>query len=275
MERTATKIDSLKVEECLSGNAIHHSWMAAYRSGQNEAFFSLAFDYIARTLRAPKGSLILDAGCGTGDHAIRLADRGFTVQGVDISETAVSLARDAVRKRGMSDRISVRQANLRSLPFDDGRFPYVLCWGVLMHIPEIEKALAELARVLARGGLLVLGENNVRSIQSLAMDALMRMMRKNKGNRKRTMAGLEEWQRTDEGMLVTRDTDIGWLVRHAKRNGLALKHRTAGQASNLYAWLSSTTLKKIIHAFNILWFNYIRIPQPAFGNILIFRKTSR
>lgn len=271
-EKTPGPADSSKVEACLAGPAIHRTWISAYRSGENEEFFSLAFDYIARTLGAPVDSLILDAGCGTGDHAIRLAKRGFIVEAIDISDTAVSLARRAVSEQGLAGRINVRAANLRCLPFTDGLFPYALCWGVLMHIPEVERAVAELSRVLAPGGMLVIGENNLHSVQSLAMRALLSAMGRSKDRFRRTASGIEEWQRTEGGMLMTRDTDMGWLTREAARNGLILKKRVAGQASNLYAWLSSPLLKKATHSFNRLWFRHVRLPYLAFANILIFMK---
>jgi 2-polyprenyl-3-methyl-5-hydroxy-6-metoxy-1,4-benzoquinol methylase len=45
-------------------------------------------------------SPVLDSGCGTGEHALMLAERGFEVLGLDIAPTAIERARDKARERG-------------------------------------------------------------------------------------------------------------------------------------------------------------------------------
>lgn len=259
-------------EECLGDPEIHRKWIDAYRNPANEKFFSLAFDFIAGEFDGSAASDVLDAGCGTCSHSIRLARRGLTVKGVDISKEVVKTAQKALKEKGLADRIGVGCANLRSLPFRDGQFPGVLCWGVLMHVPEVRNALAELARVLAPGGIMVIGENNMRSVQAVALSGLRRLSGKGKGRTRRTAEGSENWYPTRTGALVTRETDMGWLVRECEANGLFLKTRVAGQMSDLYAWTSSPVLKKAVHLLNILWFKYVRIPQPSYGNIVVLQK---
>ena len=101
--------------------------------------------------RLPDGASILDAGCGTGDFSLFMTQLGFNVTGVDISATAVARARDAVPAR----RFEV--ASLEAgLPFAEGEFAAVWCTEVLEHLFDVHTALAELSRVLAQDGLLVL-----------------------------------------------------------------------------------------------------------------------
>ena len=159
----------------LADSTIHNKWVAAYRTPEAQGFYELAFDEIARRLDAPKDAMFLDAGCGSCAKAILLAARGFMVTGSDFSADALALAQQTVHHHRYSDRIVLRQGDLLNLPFRDGEFSYILCWGVLMHVPEVERALAELARVLAPGGTLVTSEANMHSWQSIGVRTLRRL----------------------------------------------------------------------------------------------------
>lgn len=56
------------------------------------------------------GGAVLDAGCGTGEHTIHLAERGYDVRGIDFSERAVALARRNAAERGVLPRFEVADA---------------------------------------------------------------------------------------------------------------------------------------------------------------------
>jgi len=96
----------------------------------------------------PRGSTMLDAGCGSGGMLARL--QGWRACGVDLSPTALQLC----HRRGISN---VALADVQALPFPDQSFDAVLCLDVLYH-EQVEpvRALAECSRVLLDGGLLVL-----------------------------------------------------------------------------------------------------------------------
>ncbi len=89
---------------------------------------------------------------------MRLASRGYSVLAVDFSDSVVERAQETISDAGLSDRIDVRQESILELGLADDSQDYVICWGVLMHIPEVEKAVAELARVTAPGGWIVVSE---------------------------------------------------------------------------------------------------------------------
>jgi ubiquinone/menaquinone biosynthesis C-methylase UbiE len=202
-----------------------------------------------------------------------MARHGFRVHALDFSQSALGMARDSVLAAGLSDRVTLLRADLLHLPFAAGQFDCVLCWGVIMHVAEPRTALAELARVLAPGGVLILGENNMRSLQSLAARVAGYVRPTGRSRRvERTVAGIETWKDTPDGPLLTRQTDIGWLRSVCRDNGLTLQKRMPGQFSELYRAASSIPLARAVHAMNALWFRAVRIPFGAFGNILVFRK---
>lgn len=98
---------------------------------------------------------VLDAGCGDGVNLSFLSGlEGLELSGSDYNPLRVERAREAFPKVRMS------REDLLGLSFPDGRFDLVLCSQVLEHIPEDGRVLAELHRVVAPGGVLVLGVPN-------------------------------------------------------------------------------------------------------------------
>ena len=259
-------------ESTLQKSKIHEEWVSNYRTSENEKFYDMAFDHIAAVFSAPVGSTVLDAGCGSCAKSKKLVDRGFQVIGTDLSESALALARDSLKGTRYADSIRLEQQNLLGLTYADGSFYYAVCWGVLMHVPEVSKAIEELARIIAPGGLLAISEGNMDSVQSRLLRFIKRLFGLGHAEVVFTAAGVENWEETDDGRLMTRQADMQWLISEFKKHGLQLESRVAGQFSEIYWLVPTRVLKRLIHAFNTLWFRHIRAPGPAFGNILIFRK---
>jgi SAM-dependent methyltransferase len=108
----------------------------------------------------------LDAGCGDGRYLVALeAELPQRIAGVDIAERILETAR--VR----APRAELRQANLESLPFDDGAFDLVLSSQVIEHVLDAPAAAAELARVLRPGGRLVISTDNADNRVTRALNA--------------------------------------------------------------------------------------------------------
>jgi ubiquinone/menaquinone biosynthesis C-methylase UbiE len=266
-------LGSKEVESLLKKPAIHQQWSDHYRNPENEAFSERAFARITGVLNPPPArSVVLDAGCGSCRHSIRLANRGFLVHAVDFSETVLTKARRNVSAKQLTQQITIHRANLRSLPFRDSAFRYVLCWGVLMHIPDLDKAISELVRVLGPGGTLIISENNMYSLQGMIRFVLKRLLGIGRALVKKTPAGLEYWYRNAGDALLTRQTNIRWLIHELESNGFVMKAHFAGQFTDLYTSVSSPVLKRLIQGFNDFWFKYVKTPYLAAGNILIAQK---
>lgn len=98
---------------------------------------------------------LLDIGCGTGGLLERLAGRIEEGLGVDASRDMLALARTRLAERGLS-RIAVRQADMYRLPIADSAFDAVTLQMVLHYAEDPAVALAEAARVLKPGGIMVI-----------------------------------------------------------------------------------------------------------------------
>lgn len=259
------------VRRSLSGPETHDVWEDTYRTPENERFYGLAFDRILGLASPPSGARFLDAGCGPGFHAMRLARRGYEVTAVDFSTAVLDYARANAERSGLADRITIQEEDLLSLSFADREFDYVLCWGVLTHIPSVDAAIAELCRVTAPGGILIVEEANTRSLEGNALRLLGKLRRGDRYS-KVTDAGVEYWKQTEAGPLMTRVADIGWLEREFSRNGAALRHRVPTKFTELYTKLPWRAAKRLVHRFNEFWLRRVRRPGPAEGNVLILEK---
>ena len=91
---------------------------------------------------------------------------------------------------------------------------------------------------------------------------------------RKTPAGLETWKTTPAGILLIRQNNLRWFIEQFKGMGFTVKKRAAGQFTELYTKISSPPLQKLIHGFNNLWFSYVKLPHPAFANIVILQKQS-
>ncbi len=105
---------------------------------------------------------VLDLGGGMGRMSIPLSSRHFVTL-TDISPQMLELARPYA-----TERLRLRVADARSLPFADRSFDYVLCIDLLPHIPVPEQLLAEARRVLKPGGFLIIDCTNAVPLWTLA-----------------------------------------------------------------------------------------------------------
>ena len=92
------------------------------------------------------GDAVLDACCGTGDLAIACARAGGRVTGLDFSERMLD------RARRKAPELEWVQGDLLALPFDDASFDAATVGFGVRNVEDLERALAELRRVLRDGG---------------------------------------------------------------------------------------------------------------------------
>ena len=106
------------------------------------------------------GREVLECGCGTGLILQRLAEFASRAVGIDLSPGML----DHARERGLE----VKEGSVTALPFDDASFDLTCSFKVLAHVPDIGKALSEMARVTRPGGVIIAEFYNPLSFRGLA-----------------------------------------------------------------------------------------------------------
>ncbi|MEI6152804.1 MAG: methyltransferase domain-containing protein [Deltaproteobacteria bacterium] len=112
-------------------------------------------------LQLKHGMTVLEAGCGLGDDAFRIAELimpGGKVIGLDSSAAMVEKARS--RKPSSRLPVQFQTGDVKALPFPDNSFTRCRIDRVLQHIAQPEKAISELVRVLEPNGLLLAYDND-------------------------------------------------------------------------------------------------------------------
>jgi SAM-dependent methyltransferase len=111
-----------------------------------------------RVLKAAQledGQQVLEVGCGVGFGAIKIAKRAAVqVTAIDIDPQMLIRAAENVTKAAMDDQITIRSESVEALPFLDNTFDRIIVESVTM-FTNIERATAEMVRVLKPGGILV------------------------------------------------------------------------------------------------------------------------
>lgn len=129
---------------------------SAYVNAEGDDPREFAFEAVA----AAEPQRVLEVGGGEGELAERIRNElGVEVVGIDQSEAMVEVQR--------SKGIAARVGDVQDLPFADGEFDVVVAAWMLYHVPDLDRALAELARVLRPGGVLVAVTNSVDHLQEL------------------------------------------------------------------------------------------------------------
>lgn len=122
-------------------------------------------DFIEREAGYDRSKLILDIGCGTGRHSVELARRGYSVTGVDLSESMLSRARQKAAEmcgdceNPQRGRVEFQRLDARELPFKaEFDLAIMICEGAfpLMETDEMNFSILQgAARALRDGGKLV------------------------------------------------------------------------------------------------------------------------
>jgi len=103
------------------------------------------------------GTVVLDAGCGTGRHAAFALDLGGTVMGIDLSAPMLDVARS---RRELQALI---RASVDALPVSSASVDVIVCGLALCHLKDLTPALREFRRVVRSGGRVVISDPHSRS----------------------------------------------------------------------------------------------------------------
>jgi len=111
-------------------------------------------------LSLPKTTNILEIGCGAGFITVALAKKGFTVESLDCAPSMIKVTLEHAKQTGTTNQIHASIGDVHELAFQDQSFGLVIALGVTPWLHSLEKALSEIARVLMKGGYVVLNADN-------------------------------------------------------------------------------------------------------------------
>src|SRR4029077_10911999 len=129
------------------------TWSGASYERMAETFTAI-HDRVVETLAIEPGARVLDVACGTGGVALRAAQAGADVVGVDISADPLAKARAAAEAEGLAIRFD--EGDCQELPYRGAEFDGVASAFGAIFAPDHERAAAELARACRPGGRLAL-----------------------------------------------------------------------------------------------------------------------
>jgi ubiquinone/menaquinone biosynthesis C-methylase UbiE len=132
-----------------------------------EELYDLAFT-------TPPRGLVLDLGCGTGAHSVRLARRGYPVVSVDLTYPGTRSAKRRLDELGLESMCVV--ADAEHLPFRDASFDTVWAALLLHHFPRLDALPAEIRR-LTRRRLIAFEPNAWNLLTWLAFNVINRVIK--------------------------------------------------------------------------------------------------
>lgn len=115
---------------------------------------------VVRIVRRLRPERIMDLATGTGDLAIKMAQRipKARIMGVDLSENMLEVAAAKVRRLGLDDHIALYQGDAEALDVADGVLDVVTVAFGVRNFADVEKGLSEIWRSLRSGGHIVILE---------------------------------------------------------------------------------------------------------------------
>jgi ubiquinone/menaquinone biosynthesis C-methylase UbiE len=137
-----------------------HRYEAERRPNRPDGYHALVDDLEVELVeRYGAGGDVLECGVGTGLLLERIARFARTAKGIDLSP--------GMLERAHARGLDVREASVTAIPFPDATFDVTCSFKVLAHVPEIGRALAEMARVTRPGGVVVAEFYNPVSVRGL------------------------------------------------------------------------------------------------------------
>jgi ArsR family transcriptional regulator len=152
-ERDNRALDAVREQRRQRSRAAHDALADRWAElGQEFASGALRAEVLAAA--APRRLIAADLGCGAGYLTAYLAERCARVIAVDHSERMLA----AARRRGLPDNVEFRAGELDALPIESGEVDTAFANLVWHHLPDLDAAARELARILAPGGTAVISD---------------------------------------------------------------------------------------------------------------------
>lgn len=131
-------------------------WAENYDNEPHNRVVIAEEQHIWELIGSVEGKRVLDVGCGTGRHCIRLAAAGADVLASEPNEAMLKVARSKAKASCVT--IGWLGHDIESLPRDIGQFDLVLCCLVLSHVEDVHGAIGKLSQFVIDGGAIVISD---------------------------------------------------------------------------------------------------------------------
>jgi ubiquinone/menaquinone biosynthesis C-methylase UbiE len=204
-----------------------------YTNGSHcSRYFDQRLKIVFSYLEKLNNARVLDVGCGPGMMADYCIDRGFDFFGIDISSRMIN---ECINRFGHINSTHFSVGKLQKLEFPDSFFEVVLCMGALEYVSESElnKAIAEMTRVLKPGGLLIVSLLNQKALYWWN-DSVLKKLKKQNDAAFSTQLFEEDSFRNRLNFHPLKDIDVSYFGSNISSSYL----ESIKGFSKLMAWLS-------------------------------------
>jgi ubiquinone/menaquinone biosynthesis C-methylase UbiE len=151
-----------------ASDAVHDNLAESYGYSV-DATLAAQLKYRLVLEHAPRNARILDVGCANGLHTRKVAPHCREIVAIDLNRRMLALAGEALAGDGV-DNAHLLEMNATKLSFEGSSFDAAFCFSTLLLIPEAERVVAEIARVLRPGGIAVLDITGRRNLSQRHWD---------------------------------------------------------------------------------------------------------
>jgi ubiquinone/menaquinone biosynthesis C-methylase UbiE len=152
------------------------TWSATYEDDSAGRWLREVQTAALAALALNRNDVLLDLGCGTGAAVRDAAPQVRRAVGFDLSPGMIARARERAEAEGLGSSVEFVVGDVSGpIPFDDGAFTAVVCTTAFHHFPRPRETVAEIARVLASPGRVVIADANRRHPAVFVGDLALRV----------------------------------------------------------------------------------------------------
>ena len=177
------------------------------------------------------GKDVLDLCCGTGSYLIPILDQVSTAVGLDFSSTMLEGLRENLGN-SVPDSLRIVQEDAREISLDDSSIDLVFSFTSLYHVPDVDRVIAHVARVLRPKGVAILEFGNLYSLNTSVCNV----------------------QHRDQGWAKPYHIRIRRMKSLLKENGLEIEDRRAFQVLPMYG-----APRRLKYLYPLLWKGWKRL----------------
>ncbi len=154
--------DAIKVKGAISNQKIYEDFAEVYSSGKYPEFSKAMADILPELLEefGVEGKDLLDIACGEGTFAVKMAEKGFDVVGIDISPKQIEIAKE----KDVDEEIDFKIQDMRELS-SQGRFDVVTCWydslNYILDKEDLRRVFKGVYNSLRKDGIFVFDMNTI------------------------------------------------------------------------------------------------------------------